>query len=110
MLKVLRTQAMKLAIRQSIVLVILTTIAMVGLYWALTQFVDAQMSTDLKYSGDKLQKIYQQQGQKGLINTLHGLKQTTTRLDSQRFYLLINAQQKKNGWRLKRLARRIRNL
>jgi len=94
MLKVFHTQAMKLAIRQSIGLVILTTLSMAGLYWALTQFVDAQMSTDLKYSGDKFNKIYQTQGPQGLIKTLNKLNQTPGRLEAQRYYLLVNYQHK----------------
>jgi hypothetical protein len=86
-----KTLAMRLAIRQSILLSVLTMVAMLVLYWLVSNFVLVQISSDLKYSLQQLNRVESQQGEKGLIQRLDRLAiENESRGHSHRYYLYLS--------------------
>jgi signal transduction histidine kinase len=86
-----KTLAMRLAIRQSIFLSLLTMLAMLVLYWLVSSFVLVQISSDLEYSLHKLHNIEKQEGQQALIQRLNGLSEENfAREHSHRYYLYLS--------------------
>lgn len=82
---------MRLAIRQSILLSVLTLVAMLILYWLVSNFVLVQISSDLKYSLQQLSRIEVQQGSSGLIHRLDRLSiENESRGHSHRYYLYLS--------------------
>lgn len=87
----MRTLAMRLAIRQSILLSLLTMVAMLVLYWLVSHFVLVQISSDLKYSLQQLNRVESQQGETGLIQTLDRLAiENESRGHSHRYFLYLS--------------------
>ena len=86
-----KTLAMRLAIRQSILLSVLTLVAMLILYWLVSNFVLVQISSDLKYSLQQLSQIEAKQGASGLIQRLDRLAiENESRGHSHRYYLYLS--------------------
>lgn len=85
------TLAMRLAIRQSILLSILTLTSMFILYWLVSHFVLAQISSDLKYSLEQLSQIEAQQGSAGLVQRLDKLAiENESRGHSHRYFFYLS--------------------
>lgn len=86
-----QTLAMRLAIRQSILLSVLTMIAMLVLYWLVSNFVLVQISSDLKYSLQQMHQIEANQGSNGLVQRLNRLAiENESRSNSHRYYLYLS--------------------
>ncbi|KDN96703.1 sensor histidine kinase [Hydrogenovibrio marinus] len=82
---------MRLAIRQSILLSVLTMVAMLVLYWLVSSFVLVQISSDLKYSLQQLSRIEAEKGTPGLIERLERLGiENESRGHSHRYYLYLS--------------------
>jgi signal transduction histidine kinase len=89
------TLAMRLAIRQSLILSVLTVIAMLTLYWLVTRFVLVQINSDLTYTLNQLSRIENQQGSNALIQRLNALiNENDLNGQSHRYYLYLSKNNK----------------
>ncbi len=90
-----KTLAMRLAIRQSMLLSVLILVAMLILYWLISNFVLVQISSDLKYSLQQLKYIESQEGEKGLIQKLDALSaENLSSEQNHRYYLYLSKDNK----------------
>lgn len=86
-LRLLRTTAIRLALRYAVFYALLTGLGLGLLYWATSRYVDAQISAGLENELASLRKIDRRQGRKRLLRILDNRPNTNP--ENHRFSLLI---------------------
>ncbi len=84
--RLLRTTAMRLAMRYALFYTILIATGLGALYWASARYVDAQITASLEHEAHKLARLDQQQGRQKIKKILAS---QNTGFNENRYYFLL---------------------
>lgn len=112
--RLLRTTAIRLALRYAVFYALLTGLGLAVLYWATSRYVDAQISAGLENELAVLTRIDQEQGRSRLLAVLN--EQPAINAENRRYRLLTAPDEQKLAGNLKgwppqlRTDKRVRNI
>ncbi|MCU7958147.1 MAG: hypothetical protein KZQ67_16320, partial [gamma proteobacterium symbiont of Bathyaustriella thionipta] len=66
-MRLLHTTAIRLSLRYAFYFALLMMLGLGGLYWSSSQYIDAQITSNLEYQLDFLVSLDQQQGRQKLL-------------------------------------------
>ncbi len=100
-MRLFRTTAIRLSLRYALYFALLLMLGLGGLYWSSSQYIDAQITSNLEYQLDFLVSLDQQQGRQKLLTYMN--KRPSGISKNQLYTILISRQGKKlagnlNGW------------
>ncbi|MCU7940257.1 MAG: HAMP domain-containing histidine kinase [gamma proteobacterium symbiont of Bathyaustriella thionipta] len=100
-MRLLHTTAIRLSLRYAFYFALLMMLGLGGLYWSSSQYIDAQITSNLEYQLDFLVSLDQQQGRQKLLNYMN--KQSSGMSKNRLYKILISRQGKKlagnlNDW------------
>jgi signal transduction histidine kinase len=100
--RLLRTNAIRLSLRYSLLYMMIAGAGLATLYWAASRYVDAQIHAGLLHHLSALKDVYETKGQKGLVETLRA-RRAVEESENHRFILLLAADGNKiagdlKGW------------
>lgn len=88
--RLLRTSAMRLALRYSIFYIVISGVGLATLYWTTSRYVDAQIQAGLQHHLQTLKELYEVKGQAALIETLKS-REIASESENYRFILYVDS-------------------
>ena len=100
-MRLFRTTAIRLSLRYALYFALLMILGLGGLYWSSSQYIDAQITSNLEYQLDFLVSLDQQQGRQKLLTYMNKAPSGISK--NQLYTILISRQGKKlagnlNDW------------
>lgn len=88
--RLLRTSAMRLALRYTIFYIVISGVGLATLYWTTSRYVDAQIQAGLQHHLQSLKELYEVKGQAALIETLKS-RERASEPENYRFVLYVDS-------------------